>query len=262
VARRITGGGAVYHDLENLNFSFTVDEKGGMDFRKYTEPILEALCDMGINAAFEGRNDLTIDGKKFSGNAACSYKGRILHHGTLLFNSKMETLGQALKANPLKFKDKSVKSVQSRVTNIAAHLPKPMTVEEFAESIMQHILKKYPQSERYQFSGSDIAQIEHKVAEKFGTWEWNFGNSPQYQFQKMARTGGGTLEIDMNIEKGVIQEIRIFGDFFGDGDTQDIEKLLVGTAHEEAAIRNRLASVNWPKYFVNISLDEFVSTLF
>ena len=138
VVRRLTGGGAVFHDLQNLNFTFVESNSKG-NFRTFTQPIIEVLNGIGVDARFEGRNDLMIDGRKFSGNAQCVRNGRMLHHGTLLFDTAMTDMSNALKVNPLKFEDKAVKSVRKRVTNISEHLKSPMTVIQFADLIMKHI---------------------------------------------------------------------------------------------------------------------------
>ena len=154
VVRRLSGGGAVYHDLGNLNFSFTRTGKDGemVDFRKYTEPLLEVLRELGVDARFEGRNDLTIEGKKFSGNAEHVFKNKILHHGTLLFSSKMKNVSEALKINPLKYSDKAVKSIPKRVTNISDHLKIPISLEEFTNKVMEHIIATHDDCVLYEFS--------------------------------------------------------------------------------------------------------------
>ncbi|HPX06156.1 MAG TPA: lipoate--protein ligase family protein, partial [Tenuifilaceae bacterium] len=161
VVRRLSGGGAVFHDLGNLNFTFIMngDEGNLVDFRKFTKPILDVLLKLGIEAKFEGRNDLTIEGKKFSGNAEHVYKNRVLHHGTLLFSSQMADLSEALKVNPLKYQDKAVKSVRSRVTNISEHLKQQMDVEAFRDLIMQHIVEVYPDCVAYDYSTDDLNKI-------------------------------------------------------------------------------------------------------
>lgn len=265
VVRRLSGGGAVFHDLGNLNFTFTMLGEGNnlIDFRKYTEPILEVLVKLGIDARFEGRNDLTIEGKKFSGNAMHIWKNKVLSHGTLLFSSHMPDLGKALNADPLKFKDKAVKSVRSRVTNISEHLKTPMDVMEFSTLIENHIMEKYPEAILYELSEEDHARIRELVQFKYGTWEWNFGYSPQYNFRKVLRTNNsGTLEFDIDVTDGIIRDIKIFGDYFNMCEPEEIENALRNVQHAEGKIRNALAPYNISDYFNNLTVDEFVEGMF
>jgi lipoate-protein ligase A len=265
VVRRLSGGGAVFHDLGNLNFTFTMQGEGNnlIDFRKYTEPILEVLIKLGIDARFEGRNDLTIEGKKFSGNAMHIWNKKVLSHGTLLFSSRMPDLSAALNADPLKFKDKAVKSVRSRVTNISEHLITPMDVLEFSTLIENHIMEKYPDAILYELSDKDHERIREMVESKYGTWEWNFGYSPQYNFRKVLRTANsGTLEFNIDVADGIIRDIRIFGDYFNMCDTEEIEKTLRDVPHAEDKIRKALSKYNINDYFNNLTMDEFMEGMF
>lgn len=265
VVRRLSGGGAVFHDLGNLNFTFTMKGEGNnlINFRKYTEPILEVMVKLGIDARFEGRNDLTIGGKKFSGNAMHIWKNKVLSHGTLLFSSHMPDLSAALNADPLKFKDKAVKSVRSRVTNISDHLITPMNVLEFSTLIENHIMEKYPDAILYELSDEDHERIREMVASKYGTWKWNFGYSPQYNFSKVLRTqNSGTIEFNIDVTDGIIRDIRIFGDYFNMCDTEEIENALRNIQHSKGKIREALSPYNISDYFNNLTVDEFLEGLF
>ncbi len=266
VIRRLSGGGAVFHDLGNLNFTFIMNAEKGKDkvadFKSYTMPILEVLQKLGVNARFEGRNDLVIDGKKFSGNAEHIYKNRILRHGTLLFSSVMNDLHLALKVNPLKYQGKAVKSVRSRVTNISDHLPEKMDVLQFRDFIMNHIMENFAGSHIYEFSEEDLENIRELVDEKYGTWDWNFGHSPNYNLQKAFKSNGGFVEVHMDVHKGKVKEVKIFGDFFNKHDIGTVENLLKDTPHNEKAIREKLMEIPFGEYFHNITIDEFVEGVF
>ena len=267
VVRRLSGGGAVFHDLGNLNFTFT--QKGNkdqlIDFVKYTKPIIDILKNLNINARFEGRNDITIDGKKFSGNAEHVFKNKILHHGTLLFSSEMTDLSDALKVSEAKFKDKAVKSVKSRVTNISDHLPKEhadMSVLKFKDLVMDHIVNDYPNAELYELTEEDDKAIRQLVQEKYQTWDWNFGYSPKYNFKKTIKTDGGSIEFNLDVHDGVIKQAKIFGDYFNSEPTTDIEAMLADTPHEYNKIMSKLDGLDVSRYFNKVSKEELVSGMF
>jgi len=264
VVRRMSGGGAVYHDLGNLNFTFIMNGQEGslVDFRKFTLPIIEVLKSLGVHASFEGRNDLTIDGLKFSGNAEHVHKNRVLHHGTLLFSSELGVLGRALQVNPLKYQDKAVKSVRSRVTNICDHLKEALTIGAFRDLILQHITNKFPYAQEFQFSPADLEQIKQLVEEKYATWEWNFGYSPKYGFSKMIKTLGGSVEYHLHVEEGLIKDLKIFGDFFSLREISELEAMLRNIPHQEDAIYNKLRTIPFEEYLHQVELKEFVSGMF
>ena len=264
VVRRLSGGGAVYHDLGNLNFSFTRtgDSDEMVDFQRYTRPILEVLKSLGVEAKFEGRNDLTIDGKKFSGNAEHVVKNKVLHHGTLLFSSEMKDISGALKVNPLKYQGRAVKSVPNRVTNISEHLKEKISLDEFTDRIMEYITSTFEDARMYEFTEEDLKKIQEIRDNKYSTWEWNYGYSPDYNFVQGARTEGGTIEMHMNVSKGVISDVRIHGDFFNIRDISEIEEALKNTRHEEEEIRKVLQQFDLREYFNKVTEDDLVGIMF
>lgn len=264
VVRRLSGGGAVYHDLGNLNFTFITNAEGPsiVDFKGYTQPIIDILRKFGIEAKFEGRNDLTIDGKKFSGNAVHVVRNRVMHHGTILFSSILEKVSNSLKVNPLKYKDKTVKSVRSRVTNVNEHLKEEVELPDFIELVMKHVFEMYSDARPYELSEDDKRAIQVLADNKYSTWEWNYGYQAKYNFEKLITTGGGSLEFHMDVVDGLIVKVQIFGDFFSKRDISDVEKILIGVRHDEHSIRKALKLVNFEEYFRNISLDEFISGMF
>jgi lipoate-protein ligase A len=215
VCRRISGGGTVFHDAGNVNFTYikNVKSPAEISFRQFTAPVVKALAKLGIEATTSGRNDLLINGLKISGNAEHVYKNRVLHHGTLLFNSDLENLGQAIKVVPGKYEGKAVQSNRSPVANISQFLKTPMTTGEFIQFLLKVQLEN-SENHSYVLNDTDIQDIEKSASEKFSTWEWNFGYSPKYIFRNEEVIEGKLLKIEMWVEKGIISKIGISEDFF------------------------------------------------
>ena len=260
VVRRLSGGGAVFHDLGNINFTFiSCNDNSFSDFKKFTMPIVEALKELNVHAEFSGRNDLLIDGQKFSGNAQYNYKNKVMHHGTLLFSSEINDLSNALKVKPSKFQGKSVKSVKSRVTNISSHLDKKMTVLEFKDYLMDFINKRDENSHFYELNDKDVESINKLVEDKYSTWEWNFGYSPKYSLYNEVKYPGGNLEFSLDVHDGLIKDIKFFGDFFGKEDISFIENKLRNVKHNEYSIKSALEDVDINNYFLNCNIDILVS---
>jgi lipoate-protein ligase A len=261
VVRRLTGGGAVYHDLGNINYTFIENNKKSFnDFRGFCEPITKALNELGVQAEFSGRNDMTIDGKKFSGTAQCKYKNRVMHHGTLLFSSKKADITGALKPRDIKFSGKSVKSVASRVTNISEYLKEPMDVLEFRNLVMESVAGGLINVTS--FTPEEVDKIQKLRDEKYSTWEWNFGQSPKFSMTKEGRFAGGTIEVTLDVQKGIISNLRIYGDFFGVGDIRELEGKLHGVKHQYQEVEDVLNQIDISTYMVNIQVEDLLSLLF
>lgn len=207
VIRRISGGGTVYHDLGNLNYSFIDMGKADslVNFAKYSQPVLDLLQNLGVNAQLVGKSDLKIENRKFSGNASHVYRNKVLHHGTLLFNTDLEVLNESIKINRTNITDKAVNSNRSVVVNISEHLPSPMTIVDFKIRLYEHIQSVFPDSKRIQLSKEQIEEIQKLANEKYKTWEWNFGYGPKYEINTQSIIQEKKIDFHIKIAKGFIQ---------------------------------------------------------
>ena len=244
VARRISGGGTVFHDAGNVNFAYikNVASPAEISFKIFTEPVVKALSKIGITATTSGRNDLLIGDLKISGNAEHIYKNRVLHHGTLLFNTDLQNLSQAIKVIPGKYQDKAVQSNRSRVTNISNYLKEKISVEEFIRFLINVQLEDSSNS-TMELSEKDVQIIQKLVNEKFETWMWNFGYSPKHTFKNTFRSNKKNLEIELLVIKGIIDSSKIIGNFFSEEINQRLILKLAGERHHFEAIQNILKKV-------------------
>jgi lipoate-protein ligase A len=263
VVRRLSGGGAVYHDLGNINFTFIADNTAGsnFDFATFCSPVIKALESFGVPAQLNGRNDMTIDGKKFSGNSQYMKHGRVMHHGTIMYDSNLEVVTQALNVPKDKIESKGLKSVRSRVTNVKPYVQGDITTREFWDRLRDFMFQEY-QLQPYELTQEDLEQVRQLQNQVYDQWSWNFGASPAYQMCKQRRVEGcGKLEIHMDVKDGVLQALAFFGDYFGNGDSTQLAQRLIGGTLEEGDVRARLADVDIGSYFNNMDLDTFCSIL-
>lgn len=262
VVRRLSGGGAVYHDLGNVNFTVITDHEGAnFDFSTFCRPVMAALASFGVEAQFSGRNDMTIQGRKFSGNSQYVKHGRVMHHGTIMYDSDLDAVQQALHVSKDKLVSKGLPSVRSRVTNVRPHMTQPVSTEEFMERLRVFMFTEY-HLEQYELTEQDIYAIQCIQAEVYDRWEWNYGSSPACQIEKRRRIEGcGEIQIHIDVENGMIQALAFHGDYFGTRDAGELAQRLVGSQLEESSIRKAVKDVEVNEYFQNLDLDIFCSLL-
>jgi len=261
IVRRITGGGTVFTDEGNIMFTF-ISCNGRKDFSnfiRFTEPVLKALRSMGIPAEFSGRNDLTINGKKFSGNAQCRYKEKLLHHGTLMYDANTEELAKALNVRDIKLSGKGVSSVKSRVTNISEYMETKMDIEAFRKSLLGAIKEEVSDAREFQLSREQWQEVRERSLVKHAAKEWIYGQNPKFDIRRETKLSGGIVEVFLDIEKGKIANTRVYGDFFGEGNLSVIEQGLKGVLYEEKAIRAALSLYPVQTYFGRITEEELVA---
>jgi len=261
VIRRNTGGGAVYHDMGNLNYSFIADsvDAGHAAGQQFIAPVVQALRGLGLDAEASGRNDILVSGHKVSGTAQHLMKGRLLHHGTLLFDSDPNMIAGALRPDPTKFQSKSVKSVRSRVGNIRAFLPSDMDITAFWDYLKLALAQGglVPGS----LTEEELAEVQKLKAEKYDTWQWNYGSSPKFQICNKKRWPGGLLEVRLSVEGGNIKALRIFGDFLALTPIDDLQNALLGCHYRQDALAQTLKTLPVSQYLGSITRTELLSTL-
>lgn len=259
LARRITGGGTVYHDHGNLNFSFIFYcpniEK--IRYERFTLPIVQALNSLGIKAKFSGRNDLVIESYKVSGNAMHIYKNRVLSHGTLLYKSDLHNLSSALKNHPERYIDKSIKSIHSHVANISDYLFPPLSMDEFVTRVFGETCNHLVSPRTYTLNPSDTNEIEKLASEKFAAWDWIYGYSPKYIFENEIEFNGQSVHFQLNVEKGLIKNYDLKEDKNPDLQFKKIFDSLINVRHDYLALFEHFSEFKPADMKSHASVEEF-----
>ncbi|WP_057895498.1 lipoate--protein ligase [Liquorilactobacillus oeni] len=271
ITRRLSGGGAMYQDLGNLCFSFIVDADHHRfgDFKTMVAPIVSALHEIGVaGAEVTGRNDIVVDGKKFSGNAMYTRGGKTFSHGTLMLDVDTDEVTKTLNVPLDKIQSKGIKSVRSRVTNLRPYLAPAyhdITTEQFRDLLVMRVLgvdsMEEAQKHQYHLTPEDEKEID-KIEEKYySNWDWVYGHSPNFTVKKRQHFNSGTIDARILVEKGKIENIKFYGDFFGTDNVQKLEDLLEGCIFDEAKIVEALKDIDLNKYFQGIPRQEVISLL-
>ena len=262
LVRRVTGGGAVYHDLENLNYTIVGrSEDLERDYPEYAALMMKALQALGVPATLSGRNDILVDGKKVSGFAKRVCKNRLMVHGTLMYNVDVDVLTHVLNPSTTKLQSKGIASVRSRVTNLCNYLPELSDIQAFKNRLEEILSNNYSDAE-YKLSETDLAHIQRLTDEKFATWEWNYGRSPKATLVHSARLACGTVEIHLTLAENRIASCRFGGDFLGNLPASDVEKALTGIPYEINEIRKCLSKLEISRYFDRVSADNLLEMMF
>ena len=261
--RRLAGGGAVYHDMGNLNFTLITDARPGgkVDLALFCRPVVRALARFGVKAEISGRNDVTVEGKKFSGNAQYVREGRVMHHGTILFDSDLAVVQEALRVKAEKLAGKGVSSVRSRVTNLKPLLPEGTTLEDFRRVLSQE-LSRGGEAEEASFSREDLKAIRQLKRARYDRWEWNWGASPAGTLKKSARIeGAGSIEAVMGLEKGCIKSLSFQGDFFSSREPEELAARLIGVPLKSGALGDALKGLKVSDYFRGLTKKDLLELL-
>lgn len=262
VVRRMSGGGAVYHDPGNLNFTFILPEPRlqKLDFARFTRPVIKTLALLGVEARNEGRNDITIKGRKISGNAQCRYRGSLMHHGTMLFATDLDTMEKALTVGQDKFQSHGVDSVRSRVTNIGDHLSSPISLEEFKNLLLKSIQEEENVAD-YHLSPDELEQVNQSASSKYSTWEWTYGTSPWFNVQLKKRFDWGKVELRLGVEKGIITSCSIHGDFFALKELDELQQHFLSRPYSNEEMVAALNEIEVGQYIAGAVRQDFVELL-
>ncbi len=264
VVRRISGGGAVYHDLGTLNVSFIAPyaKQRVNRYEAFTRPVVMVLRELGVPAELGGRNDLVADGRKISGNAQFVTGDRMFSHGTVLVDTDLDVMPTVLTPKPGKIQSKGHKSVRSRVANIREFLREPLTAEELRGRLLEGIFGDPDPRERLELTDDDWDAVRRLAESKYGTWEWNIGKSPPSNISRAHRFAFGEVDVRIDVQEGRIAGVRFFGDFIGLEEVAGLERRLQGIRYERRAVDEALDGVDVTAYFGPMERNELMSLVF
>ncbi len=260
VVRRLSGGGAVYHDQGNLCFSLITrgGKEDALNFKKFTAPVIRTLRGMGVPADLEGKSDIRVNGLKISGNAIYSTRQGIVCHGTLLFDTDLTVMSEALKVKPGEIESRSIKSVRSQVANIREFMHEPMEIEAFRQKLLHGIFDGSEQIPRYRLSATDWEAIEKYSKDRYMTWEWNYGKSPAFKLEKTLRFASGEVHALVQVQDGLIQSVNFQGDLAGQRDISSLERRLSGVRYTRKDLEEALQGIDVAAYFSGLTNTGFL----
>ncbi len=260
ISRRFSGGGTIYTDLGGWQFSFIKQKSAReIEFHEYIAPVIDALKSLGVPACFNGRNDLTIEGKKFSGNAQYRLGDSVIHHGSLLFSTDIEQMVASTTVDDYKIISKSIKSVRDRVTNISDHLKEHIAPEEFKKLVVGRIMRG--RDKTYELTENDRAEIKRIRDEKVASWDYIYGRNPKFNIERTGRFAGGKIQFKLDVKKGLIDSAAVFGDFFSTLSEKEICDALSGCRYDRESVVKRLKERDIDGRIYNISAEEIAALI-
>jgi lipoate-protein ligase A len=246
IARRLSGGGTVYHDLGNINFTFIVNGKEDqlVNFKRFIKPVLQVLHDLSVNAELKGRNNIMINNRKISGNAEHIFRERVLHHGTLLFNTRLDILNESIRVIPGRYRDKAVKSIREMVTNIEEYLHPGINILDFRDLLLKHVVTNYHNPIIYKLNNKDIEKISKLIEVKYSTWEWIYGYSPKYSLDCIYKTDIQDVLFRIFVENGIIKDLEVKGIYDNEKILLELPGLIKGVPHRESDLKQKADKIS------------------